>query len=104
MAMAINGTFTSFSSIINSIIIIIVFGLIGYCIQLKRDLARMTELRETERRGRTSAERALRSGVKEKVKSEGFNTVEIGQMKTPFGDRRGTPRQGKFDAHVVFVQ
>ena len=57
-------------------------------------LRRMTHLREDERKGRTTAEKALRAGRTEQVLREGWNFRMIGTVETPFRDRRGTPRQG----------
>ena len=62
--------------------------------RLKRQVAHLKVLREDERRGRTSAEKALRLKKQGDEKINGYAFDPIGVMRTPFRDRRGTPRQG----------
>jgi len=57
----------------------------------QKKLAKMTELRASERKGRTKAEQQLREKLSQK-KWIGFNPV--GFVESAFRDRRGVPRQG----------
>jgi len=64
------------------------------------EAARIRALREEERRGRTAAEKALREKSQDRASAEGYNMIPIGVMRTPFADRRGTPRQGTVAPHA----
>jgi len=57
----------------------------------QKKLAKMTELRTSERKGRTKAEQQLRKKLSQK-KEISFNPV--GFVESAFRDRRGVPRQG----------
>jgi len=69
----------------------------------QKKLAKMTELRASERKGRTKAEQQLREKLSQK-KEIGFNPV--GFVESAFRDRRGVPRQGclsKVRSRIKFV-
>lgn len=49
-----------------------------------------------ERAGRIKAERAAREEAQARHHADGYQLSAIGHVKTPFAERRGTPRQGAF--------
>ena len=70
-----------------------------YAWQLRQSLKEMTALRQAERKGRTTAERRLRESAKEKSTDSDtgvsfYSLRGIAIARTPFRDKRGTPRQG----------
>ena len=64
------------------------------CEMLTNALEKERQLRQEERKGRTRAEKALREQHKLKQITNGHVFDPIGQVKSCFQDRRGTPRQG----------
>lgn len=62
--------------------------------KLEESLRKMTSMRDSERLGRTTAERELRSGLQATAAAQGYVCPGVGVVRSPFGDRRGTPRQG----------
>ena len=60
---------------------------------LQQELTRERELRLVERKGRTSLQQERRKQKTEMNESVGFSFSAIAVARTPFPDRRGTPRQ-----------
>jgi len=66
---------------------------IGY-LYFKSSLERERELRRQERQGRIAKERGMRVQFTKKAMDEkGFTYMPIATLRSPFSDRRGTPRQ-----------
>ena len=61
--------------------------------QLKLDVKRAGELRETERKGRINVERKLKEKVDQARDEYGYTFRAIGHVESIYVERRGTPRQ-----------
>ncbi|MES1916095.1 MAG: hypothetical protein MHM6MM_007944, partial [Cercozoa sp. M6MM] len=66
--------------------------------QLRREVEQLREMRQAERKGRIKAQQQLRELIAKKSASNFDNLVasslvQIGEVQSPFQDRRGTPRQ-----------
>eukprot|EP01138_Halocafeteria_seosinensis_P001801 gb/GECG01001844.1/.p1 GENE.gb/GECG01001844.1/~~gb/GECG01001844.1/.p1 ORF type:complete len:378 (+),score=54.27 gb/GECG01001844.1/:1-1134(+) len=64
--------------------------------QLREELRKWKSLREEERKGRIRAEKQLQDKTTKEQVAQGYSMRPIGIFRTPFRDRRGTPRQGAF--------
>jgi hypothetical protein len=62
-------------------------------LSLKAALEKETELRQSERSFRTTTQQQQRRALHAKLKESGYSFKPIGTMRSPFSDRRGTPRQ-----------
>lgn len=60
---------------------------------LKKELSKQIDLKETERKGRIALQKQIREVKVQELEKDGYFYNAIGVVESPFPDRRGTPRQ-----------